>query len=120
GGGTQAVVERLLFVARVGAGAVDIPPVRLDDVARDAVEQTQALSYAADLTVEVTTEPVTIQADSDRLLEAITNVITNAIRYNVKGGRVDVTAGPDHGGAVLRVADSGIGIAPADLDHVFE
>src|SRR5690606_41839055 len=96
GGGTQAVVERLLFVARVGAGAVDIPPVRLDEVARDAVEQTQALSYAADLTVEVTTEPVTIQADSDRLLEAITNVITNALRYNVKGRRADVTAGPDH------------------------
>ena len=116
----QGVIERLLFLARGEAVAAQAGAVRLDDIARQAVEHTNALSYAFDLTVELTTRPVTIQADGDRLLEAVTNVITNALRYNVPGGRVIVEAGPDGPGATLRVVDTGIGIGPDDLPQIFE
>jgi two-component system OmpR family sensor kinase len=119
-GRMQSVIERLLFLARGEAIRVQATPVRLDEVARVAVEHVQALAYSAGLTVTLNTVPVTIQADSERLLEAITNVLTNAIRYNVRDGRVDVIVARDTGGSRVEVRDTGIGIGAEDLPHVFE
>jgi two-component system OmpR family sensor kinase len=116
----QAVIERLLFLARGQAVAAETHPVRLDDVAREAVDHTRALSYASGLTVEVDLAPVSILANRERLLEAVTNVVTNALRYNVPAGRVTVETHLENGRAVLRVADTGIGIAAEDLPHVFD
>lgn len=119
-GRMQSVIERLLFLARGEALAVRTTPVRVDDVARQAIEHVEALSYAAGLTVSLDAEPVVIQADPERLLEATTNVLTNAVRYNVPDGRVDVTVRQGQAHAELRIADTGIGIGAADLPHVFE
>lgn len=119
-GRMQSVIERLLFMARGEAIAVRTVPVRLDEIARQAAEQVEALAYASDLTVSITTEPVTIHADPERLLEATTNVLTNAVRYNTPGGRVDITVRVHDGQAELSIADTGIGISPADMPLVFD
>lgn len=116
----QTVIERLLFLARGEAVAISTAPVRLDDVAREAIEQTEAIADAAGLTIALDARPVTILADRDRLLEAVTNIVSNAIRYNVASGRVDVRVTSDADGAHLTVADTGIGIPADDLPHVFE
>ena len=119
-GRMQAVIERLLFLARGEAIAVRTTPVRLDEIAREAVEHVRALSDAAGLVVTLDAEPATIEADPERLLEAVTNVLTNAVRYNVPDGRVSLrvtTAGEQ---AMLEVRDTGIGIPAADLPHVFD
>jgi two-component system OmpR family sensor kinase len=119
-GRMQAVIERLLFLARGEAVAVRTAPVRLDDIAREAVEHVRALSYAAGLAVTLDAEPATIEADSERLLEAVTNVLTNAVRYNVPDGQVSLRVTSADEQAVLEVRDTGIGIPAADLPHVFD
>lgn len=119
-GRMQSVIERLLFLARGEAVAVRTTAVPLDEVAREAVEHVRALAYAAGLTITIDTEPVIIQADRERLLEAVTHVLTNAVRYNVPNGQVHVVVHPDNGRASLGVRDTGIGISADDLPHVFE
>jgi signal transduction histidine kinase len=116
----QSVIERLLFLARGEAVAAHIVPVRLDEVAREATDHVRALALAAGLTVEIDAAPVTIQADRERLLEAVTHVLTNAVRYNVPDGSVNISVTTSGARAALTVRDSGIGIPPEDLPHVFD
>ena len=61
-----------------------------------------------------------VQADPDRVIQVLINLLGNAVRYTPAGGtvRVEVEAGPD--GVVFRVTDTGIGIAPEHLPHLFE
>jgi len=65
-------------------------------------------------------EPVTVDGDVKRLEQIVANLLSNALRYTDPGGRVVVRVTPVSGDAVLEVADTGIGIAEADLDLVFE
>lgn len=118
----QAVVERLLALARAESGA-DIDrraPVRLDDLVRGVMDDLQPLADARSLPVHAEMSPVTIDGDADRLFDAVTNVVANAIHYNVPGGRVAVTVREDAEGGVITVTDTGIGIAAADLPRVFD
>jgi two-component system, OmpR family, sensor histidine kinase BaeS len=64
--------------------------------------------------------PVVIEADPERLVQVIDNLLSNALRYTDPGGRVDVTLEVRRGDAVLHVADTGIGIAPELLGRVFD
>lgn len=61
-----------------------------------------------------------VLADPDRATQALTNLLTNAWRYTPAPGRVDVTVTRQNGMLAFRVRDTGIGIAPEDLPHVFE
>lgn len=121
----QAVVEGLLALARdesQAAAAHRTEPVRLDTLVADTVRDVGSLAAhrGIDLAVDLT-PPATVIGDAERLHTAVTNVIANAIQYNVDGGRVRVTLEPGSSGMVaLRVADSGIGIPPDALPMVFE
>ncbi len=64
--------------------------------------------------------PVLVEGDSDRLSQITANLLSNALRYTEPGGRVWVRVGPEAGSAVLEVGDTGIGIAPEDLTHIFK
>lgn len=64
-------------------------------------------------------QPMIINADGFRLRQAVDNLLSNAIKYTLRGGSVHVTLRRDHGDAVLAVRDTGIGISPDDLPHVF-
>ena len=76
---------------------------------------------AAGVTLEVeAAAPVWVSADQDRMRQVLGNLLTNAIRYTDRGGRVVVRARAEAGEAVLSVEDTGVGIAPGDVPHVFE
>lgn len=64
--------------------------------------------------------PVTAEVDETKLSLAITNLVENAIKYNKEGGWVHVSLNADHRYFYIEVADSGIGIPKADIEHVFE
>ncbi|NMM30003.1 MAG: sensor histidine kinase, partial [Cellulomonas sp.] len=64
--------------------------------------------------------PVVVRADSDRLHQAVGNLLANAARYCRPGDRVSVLVRPEGRVAVLEVVDSGPGIAADELPHVFE
>lgn len=64
--------------------------------------------------------PALVNGDAPLLSEVVTNLVSNAVRYNRPGGRVDVTLAPRNGEVELRVADTGVGIPAHALPHVFE
>ena len=58
--------------------------------------------------------------DAARMRQAVANLVDNAVKYTPPGGRVTVTARLEETGPIVRVSDTGIGIVPADLPHIFE
>jgi two-component system sensor histidine kinase BaeS len=94
--------------------------VRLDEIVRRAVADLAPQAAARGLTVTVDAMPLGVTGDPDRLFEAITNVVANAIAYNVPQGRVTVTMRERDGFADVSIADTGIGISPSDLALVFD
>jgi cell cycle sensor histidine kinase DivJ len=118
----QAIVERLLALARAEAGADDgrRSPLALDDLVRRVAEDLGPLADARGIAVDVDAAPLSVMAVPDRLLDAATNVVANAIAYNVEGGRVHIALAQHGGHAELTVRDTGIGIARADLPRIFD
>lgn len=118
----KAVVEGLLTLARADAGMLVLKRERVD--LRKLLEETAAmlgpLALERRVAVAVSAEAVAVAGDPDRLREAVTNLISNAIRYNREGGRVDVTLQAVPGEAVIMVADTGVGIPEKDRPHLFE
>lgn len=62
----------------------------------------------------------TVQADPDRILQVLVNLLGNALRATPSGGQVQVRAGLERDALVIEVRDTGIGIAPEHLPHIFE
>jgi signal transduction histidine kinase len=121
-GRMQTVVERLLALARAEAGADSDRriPVQLDDLARQVASDLRPLADARHITIDADTTPVTVSGDPDRLFDALTNVVANAIGYNVDNGRVRITVRETNGDAELLVTDTGVGIAADDLLRIFD
>jgi signal transduction histidine kinase len=118
------MVERVMEFAGISSGAairaradVDVPRV-----IADAVESVGADAKARGITVVVEADGVLppITADADALRSAVQNVIGNAVKYSVDGGRIDVAARVAGAGVEIRVADRGLGIDADDLAHVLE
>jgi signal transduction histidine kinase len=116
-----ATVGQLLDLARADAGPPDRHrPMRLDELVARVCAELAPLARARAVSVEQRVVPVTVHGDPDRLRGALTNLVSNAIQYNQEGGSVVVSAAADNRLATLTIADTGIGIAPDDLDRIFE
>ncbi|QJW99071.1 response regulator [Frigoriglobus tundricola] len=118
------LVDDLLDISRVTSGKVRLRPEALD--LRTAVEAAVEASRPAieagghALTVRLPDEPMWLHADPTRIAQVIGNLLTNAAKYTPNGGRIAVSADRAPGHAVVRVADSGVGIPPDMLPQVFE
>jgi heavy metal sensor kinase len=117
-----AVVEGLLMLARSDAGDAQARPVRLSlhAAVQDVVRLLRPLATSRHVRIEVEEFDVDVMGDSGRLRVALTNLVSNAIQYNRQGGRVEITATLEGSYAQLAIADTGCGIGPADLPHVFD
>ena len=67
-----------------------------------------------------TAAPVVVEGDPALLAVLVANLLTNAVRYNRAGGRVEVSLAAQGGAAEIRVRDTGVGIPAAALSHVFD
>jgi signal transduction histidine kinase len=72
------------------------------------------------LETDIASDLPQVQADPERLMQVMTNLVDNALRYNPKGSRVIVAARPAKGRIELSVSDNGPGIPPEDVPHLFE
>lgn len=118
------LVDDLLDVSRVMRGKIELrkEKIELAAVAARAVETVQPLIEAQghELTVNLPSESLPLDADPIRLAQVIGNLLTNAAKYTEPNGRIWLTAQREGHVAVLSVRDSGIGIAPDMLPHIFE
>ncbi len=95
--------------------------VDLAQIIRDESGLREPQLRAAELTVTVEPSgPAFVRADADRLHQAIGNLLANAARYCRPGDGVTLTVSVEHGHAVLRVVDTGPGIPPDELPHIFD
>ena len=118
------LIEALLDVARIEAGAFVVRPsaehVRpILDEARELFEA-QAKLAGIELLVEVASQVPQARMDRDRMLQALANLLDNALRFTPPGGSVTLGGTEHDGRVVLSVSDTGEGIAPEALDRLFD
>jgi signal transduction histidine kinase len=118
-----ALVNDLLFVARLQAGELSLEPhdVDLAEVVRETVQalEPRAAAKGIDLTCALDSVP-DVRADRGRLQQLAENLVTNAIKFTPDGGSVHVSLGRESGAVLLEVADTGIGIAADDQRRLFQ
>jgi heavy metal sensor kinase len=117
-----ALVRTLLELARSGSSTLaNQRTIDLATVAADVADQYQPLAAERGLTLSCNRpKPVLVAGDPARLRLVVANLIDNAISYTPPGGTVDVLIRRKNGEATLAVRDTGSGIAPEHLPHVFE
>ena len=118
------LVDDLLDVSRITSGSFGLrqQQVSISRVVEGALETTQSLmdQHRHELTVRLAPQPIFLQADAARLEQVLVNLLNNAAKYTEAGGRIWLSVAQEGDAAVIRVRDSGIGIAPELLPHIFE
>lgn len=118
-----ALLSQLLMLARADKGrqVVQREPVDLSELVEMVAETEAEQAEARNITVQTELEPgVTVQGDETLLMRLLINLTENAIRYGRPGGQVKLTLRRQNGQAVGTVEDDGIGIAPEDLDKIWQ
>jgi PAS domain S-box-containing protein len=123
-GRASCLIQDLLDVARMEAGHLTVERGPLDTPAlvREAVELHRALAEARSLhlVVDIPTDAPPILADHDRVLQILSNLLGNALKFTPAGGSVWVRVVPEGDRVRFSVRDTGAGISPEDLPHLFE
>ncbi|MCR4406886.1 MAG: ATP-binding protein [Anaerolineae bacterium] len=119
-----ALVNDLLDISRIEAGRVkfDMRPLRMDEVTTEVVTSLKGeiVSRNLELELNIPSRLPLVQGDRNRLVQVLTNLVSNAYKYTPPGGRITLALHQTDGELQVDVTDTGIGIAPTDLDRVFE
>lgn len=118
----KGVVDGLLTLARADAKEINLRKDRVDlrAVVEETVSMLGPLALERKVSLTGSAERAEVWGDADRLREGVTNLVSNAVRYNREGGRVDVALECEEGWAVLTVSDTGMGIPEKDQPRIFE
>ena len=104
-----------------GSYRLDLRSLDLRDEVKDVIELLDHQADAKEVSLALRAGVgVDVMGDPDRLAQILTNVIGNALAYTAAGGAVTVDVFEENGRAVVRVDDTGIGLAPDDLGRIFE
>jgi two-component system OmpR family sensor kinase len=118
------MVENLLTLARADEGRAPLALEESDlrEVVADVAETAGMLGENAGVvaTHSMPDKPVRLAVDRHRIREMLLNMVTNAIKYTPRGGTVALGLDDGDGAVTFTVRDSGIGIAPGDLPHIFD
>ncbi len=120
----KKTLDNILNLARLDSGLLRSGEFReflLSDCISHAIEMVKAFARQKDIDIIVNVESEsTIRGDSDRLTEAFLNLLDNAIRYNRKGGSVEVSVKTDSGSIEVSIKDTGMGIDKEDAEKIFD
>ncbi len=118
------LVDDLLDVSRITTGKIELKlqRVELSDVVATAIEMASPLleERGHELSVEVASHGLVLDADPARLAQVLSNLLTNAAKYSEAHGRIAISATRTSGEVAISVRDHGIGIAPDMLPKIFE
>lgn len=120
----NTMVNDLLDISRISRGVVPLRSQRLElrRAVNDCVGSVRMSAQANghELSVSLPPDPVYLMADPTRLEQMLTNLLTNAVKYTPSGGEIAVTAYEEDDAAVIRIRDTGVGIAPEALRTIFD
>ena len=118
------LINDLLDMERIENGKLqlDVRSVDLREIVTDALESRRADAERRrqSLTVQLTPDPVVVDADAVRLAQVVSNLVDNAVKYTPDAGHINVAVSADGDEAVIVVEDDGAGIPPERLDTIFE
>ncbi|MGW2740992.1 sensor histidine kinase [Streptomyces sp. NPDC001450] len=114
---SELLIDGLLLLARSERGLTRREPVALEATAAEALAQYKAAAQDADITVDPDLQPVTVLGDRVLLLQLVTNLVQNAIRYNHSGGSLRIHTSPGQG---LIVRNTGPRVPAEALPELFE
>jgi signal transduction histidine kinase len=117
------MVTELTDLARIQAGRLSLKMTALDvgEMTSAIAERLAIVAARKNISIRAQTSPMPqIAGDGDRLVQVLTNLIGNAIKYTPNGGKIVVSTSVASGGVEIIVKDSGIGIPPDDLPRIFE
>jgi PAS domain S-box-containing protein len=118
------IVEDVLDISRIISGKIrlNVQPVDLPQIVQSAVDAMTPAADAKGVRLEAVLDPQAspVSGDRERLQQVLWNLISNAVKFTTRGGKVQVRLGCINSHIEVSVADTGIGIAPEFLPHVFE
>jgi CheY-like chemotaxis protein len=118
------LIEDLLDISRISRGTLELrrEPVQMADLVQTAVDacrhEIDGRGHALRMSVPV--EPLTIHGDRARLVQALCNLIGNAVKFSRSGDPIEIGARASDGHLLISVRDHGAGIPPENLEKVFE
>jgi PAS domain S-box-containing protein len=118
------LIEDLLDLSRIRRGQIELrrSVISVADAVRMAVDDLRPSidAHGLHLTVSWPQEPLMIDADPARIEQIVHNLLTNAVKYSDRGASIDVAIRDENGAVVIEIADTGVGIPPESLPHLFE
>jgi signal transduction histidine kinase len=119
-----SLINDVLDLAKIEAGemGLELSEVEIPEVLRSAVSMHSERASRGGVELSLATEPdeITISADGRRVRQVVFNLLSNAVKFTPAEGSVDVSARLDDGHVEIAVADTGPGIAPEELETIFE
>jgi signal transduction histidine kinase/CheY-like chemotaxis protein len=118
------LINEVLDVARIEAGrlSLSLEPVHLPEVIQEALDFVRPLAQQRDIAIGIASEASDsyVKADRQRLRQVLLNLLANGVKYNVDGGRIEVSLDARENGAIrTAVSDTGPGISPQERDKLF-
>ena len=118
------LAQNLLELSKLDSGLVllDLRPDDLRAAVESATHQHDALAErrGVDVRLDLPTRPIRIRHDPPRIGQVVANLVGNAVKFTPRGGTVRVSVEPTSDGARIDVVDTGVGIDPGELPHIFE
>lgn len=120
----RRMIEQILDFRKHQGGRLDLQPetVDLSGIVREWTESFAMLASKRrmKLTIDIPDSPAMVSVDLEKMERVFFNLLSNAFKYTPDGGTITVSVQTEKDRVLLRVSDNGSGIAPDDLDHIFE